>query len=553
MSKWGLRRSPCMFPIVVACLAVAGCSTATSATRATSGGSVEPVPAIVVEHAPAPVPVPPTVPGSAREQLAADIGAFISQARFATAAWGISVVSLDGGQVLYSHRADKLAIPASNDKLFTAALALSTLGPRYRIYTSLYATARPRNGTLHGDLILYGRGDPTLGTDANHFASDAWADRLANAVARRGVRRVSGKLIADATYFTGPDIPTGWEARDLQTWFAPRPSALTVQGNMFVLDIGPENGLCCTIKTTPDVPGLHVVNLTQTDPAASHRDLGIYRPPGSSMLYAYGVMQPHAATRRFVLSVPDPARLAGVILLHALERHGVTVDGGVQVIAWPDHDAAVGAPGTVSLDRIASPPLRDILKHTLKHSDNLYAQLLWLQSGVRQAASGACPDRMHAPHYTAGWSRCAMRQLLRRIGITRDEGVIEEGSGLSRKDLVTPRTITRLLEWLSRRRFDAAFDHDLAVAGEDGTLRHRMRHTDAAGNVHAKTGTLQHSYTLSGYVTAASGAHLVFSLMLDNYIRPTSDTGQRVGPSPQHDLDAIALMLAGYGGQPASP
>lgn len=146
-----------------------------------------------------------------------------------------------------------------------------------------------------------------------------------------------------------------------------------------------------------------------------------------------------------------------------------------------------------------------------------------------------------------------MRQLMKRVGIARDEGVIEEGSGLSRKDLVTPDTITRLLVWMSQQRFAGVLDGDLPIAGEDGTLRHRMRNTRAAGNIHAKTGTLQHSYTLSGYVTTTSGEHLAFSLMLGDYVRPVSDMGKKVGPSPRHDLDTIALMLANDGAMQVAP
>lgn len=476
--------------------------------------------------------------------LADRIDAFIAQPRFASAQWGISVVSLDTGRVLYAHRAGKLAIPASNTKLYTAALALSMLGGDYRIRTSLYASAAPRNGVINGDLILYGRGDPTLGSADDTNTPTDWADQMAAALANRGVTRVRGALIADDTFFTGPSIAPGWEARDLQSWFVPPASALTVQGNMFMLHVEPDGGLCCNIYTTPAMPGIRLVNLTQTDPAASYGDLGVYRPPGSRQLYIYGAMRPYAKARQFALSAPDPALMAGERLEEALVRHGIRVDSGVRALHWPRRDDAIGAPGTVEIADASSPPLADIVHHTLKHSDNLYAQLLLLQSGVHFAQGGNCDDRAVAPRTTDGWALCAMRDMLRRIGINRYQVRLEEGSGLSRKDLVTPRATTRLLAWAAHQPFAAAYRDALPIAGVDGTLQWRMRNTAAAGNIQAKTGTLRYSYTLSGYVTTAAGKHLAFSLMLEDYARPTTDKGHRIDPSPQRDLDAIAAMLA---------
>ncbi len=534
------HRSALLASLTFSICLLAGCAGAAPVRplQATTRAAPQAVPATATAS-------PPARPDDSA--LASRIDAFISQSRFATAQWGISVVSLDSGRVVYAHQAGKLAIPASNTKLYTAALALSTLGTNYRIRTSLYATAQPRGGVIDGDLVLYGRGDPTLGSGDNGSVPTAWADQMAAALANRGVTRVSGALVADDTFFAGSSIARGWEARDLQSWFAPPASALTVQGNSFALYVGPEKGLCCSVRTTPAMPGLDIVNLTQTDPSASYADFGIYRPPGSNRLLLYGAMRPDAKTRRFALSAPDPARMAGELLLEALVRHGIDVQGGVRTLHWPRSDAAVGAPDTVEIADAASPPLAEIVHHTLKHSDNLYAQLLLLQSGAHFAQGGDCPDRTAAPRTTDGWGLCAMRAMLRRIGINRYQARFEEGSGLSRKNLVTPRATTRLLAWAARQPFAAAYRDALPVAGVDGTLEWRMRHTPAAGNIQAKTGTLRYSYTLSGYVTTASGKHLAFSLMLEDYARPTTTTGRHAGPSPQHDLDAIATMLAGAG------
>lgn len=193
---------------------------------------------------------------------------------------------------------------------------------------------------------------------------------------------------------------------------------------------------------------------------------------------------------------------------------------------------------------IPAPPLPDLIRHMLKDSDNLYAQVLLQQVGARTAYTGTCADRAEPPMTSEGWGLCALRALLAHIGIPADSAAFEEGSGLSRKDLVTPAATTTLLAWAAKQPFADAFRNALPLAGVDGTLENRFTGTQAADNLRAKTGTLTHAYALSGYVTDARGEHLAFSLMLDHYQRPTDALGRHVPPSPDADLDAIATMLA---------
>ncbi|HJR09794.1 MAG TPA: D-alanyl-D-alanine carboxypeptidase/D-alanyl-D-alanine-endopeptidase, partial [Rhodanobacteraceae bacterium] len=196
---------------------------------------------------------------------------------------------------------------------------------------------------------------------------------------------------------------------------------------------------------------------------------------------------------------------------------------------------------------IASPPLSQLLVHMLKHSDNRYAQMLLQQVGVTTARTGVCADRAEPPQTSAEWGSCAMRAFLGRIGIGRSEAMFNEGSGLSREDLVTPAATVKLLAWIARQPFANVLRDALPVAGIDGTLEYRMRGSAATDNVQAKTGTLTHVYTLSGFVTDAAGGRLAFSLLLNRYQRPTDDFGRNIQPSPQSDLDAIATMLAEHG------
>jgi D-alanyl-D-alanine carboxypeptidase/D-alanyl-D-alanine-endopeptidase (penicillin-binding protein 4) len=480
---------------------------------------------------------PATVSG-----LQQQIDAYIAQPQFARADWGIAVRSLDTGKVLYAHNADRLFVPASNAKLFTAGLALAELGNQTRIATTLYATTSRvgTKGTLRGDLILYGRGDPSLGTPEG---SADWADRMAAALAQLGVQRIGGNLIADATYFSGPTIGAGWEANDLQTWYGAAPSALDVGGNLLKVTVARNGRRCCSVNAVPDAAGVQIVNQTANTGGAP---LSLFRPVGSSTLFASGELPARAQQHVYTLSLPDPARAAATTLRQALARRGITLDGEVTVLRWPQTDPALTQPGTQAIASIDSPPVAALVDHMLKHSDNLYAQALWLQTGVAAAERNTC-SLPRKPDTSSNWALCALRDSLARAGIPPSAVLLSEGSGLARRDLVTPNALVQWLAWTQAQAWGQDLRNALPVAGIDGTLEYRFRDGAATGNLQAKTGTLSHDYTLAGFVTDAAGDHLVFSIMLNRYPRWEVAKEFPNAPAPKHALDAIAALLARHG------
>jgi D-alanyl-D-alanine carboxypeptidase/D-alanyl-D-alanine-endopeptidase (penicillin-binding protein 4) len=486
------------------------------------------------------IPAPAAVAPATLQQ---QIDACIAQPQYARADWGIAVQSLDTGKILYQHNADRLFVPASNAKLFTAALVLSEIGNTTRIATTLYATSTHvgHKGVLRGDLILYGRGDPSLGLPDT---SPDWADRMAAALAQRGVKRVEGNLIADATYFTGMPIGNGWEAEDLQTWYGAAPSALDVAGNLIHVDVARERRQCCAITVKPDAAGVQVVNQT-TD--ADGDPLSLYRPLGSSKLYAVGELPTRTRKHTYVLSMPDPALTAGNQLRQALARQSIALSGRVQVLHWPQSDPKLTQAGTQAIASIDSPSIAELIDHTLKNSDNLFAQTLLLQAGVVAAQRGDCSDA-HKPDTSVGWALCALRGLLAKAGIPPSAVLLSEGSGLARRDLVTPNAFVQWLTWVHTQPWGPDLRNALPVAGVDGTLQHRFRDGAATDNLQAKTGTLSHDYTLTGFVTDASGEHLVFSIMLNHYPRWEVAREYPEAVRPQRALDAIAKILADHRG-----
>ncbi|MDE2249137.1 MAG: D-alanyl-D-alanine carboxypeptidase/D-alanyl-D-alanine-endopeptidase [Pseudomonadota bacterium] len=470
---------------------------------------------------------------ASRAALVAQIDAAIGQPRFAAARWGIAVVSLDHGDTLYARNAGQLLQPASTAKLYTAALSLAALGADYRIPTRLLATGPLSHGRLNSPLLLYGFGDPTLGT----AGSVGWADQLAAQAAARGLRVVRGDLIADDSYFTGPAHGSGWELDDILSAFAVPASALSVGENVVRLTVSPapRPGQPARLQLDPAAATPVAASRLLTAAAGTRNDIHFDRASGQDTLQAFGRIAADAPAQRFVLSVADPARLAGRQLRDALKRHGIRITGRVRVLHWPQGDAALMTSSEL-LGEVWSPPVGEILRRGLKRSQNLYLQNLLLTVGAR--------ERTATPGFSSAESRGlnAMRQILDATGIAPSTVLLSEGSGLSRRDLVTPEALVRLLVYLAHQPQAQVLRDALPIAGVDGTLIHRMRGTAAEDNVHAKTGSMSYVSSLAGYVTSASGEHLAFAIILNNYQRPPH------APPVSSDIDAIAVLLANYRG-----
>jgi len=509
----------------------------------------------------------------ALDSLRSRIAAHIAQPRFAAASWGIKVVSLDTGITVFEREPQKYFNPASNAKLYTAALALESLGADYRIKTSLYSTARPdASGTLKGDLIVYGRGDPTMAARLNGGDYFKPFDPLIDKLLEAGVRRIEGDIVGDESYFTGPPFGSGWEWDDLQAYYGAETSALTIDDNALDLFVKPADrvGIPCRITTGPSTSFVTIINRTQTSPKGSESRIVVYRPVGENIIYVSGRLAIDNSGYNGSVAVHNPASLFVTLFRDALAKRGIVVTARTRVIDWKYREVTpVDFTKLIELGSAESMPLGDIVRETLKPSQNLYAQLLLLQVGAAQrlgiGARGLGDEPNPDPQSPTGNPHSATEELgvemlndflNRVVGLKKGAVLLEEGSGLSRRDIISPEATVTLLSYMSRSRWAEVYRNALPLAGVDGTLQNRMKGTPAAGNVRAKTGTLRYVYALSGYVTTAAGERLAFSIMLNNYHNERTATSgdnsstqtQRV-PAPRDDLDAIAIMLASFTGR----
>lgn len=467
-----------------------------------------------------------------------------SHPRYQAAMWGIKILNLDTHQLVFAQNAEKLFSPASNSKLYSMALALDRLGPDYRIRTSMFARAKPdANGVLASDLLVYGRGDPTLTLKRNGGDIHRALQPLVSALTNAGVRQIKGDLIGDESFLHGDPYGAGWEWEDLQSYYGAEISSLTINDNTLqvIIKPGAEVGQPCRISFAPATDFLVVSNRTHSLPKGAKRSLSLHRSLGENVLYVSGGLAVDDA-QAFTddVTVHGPARLFVELLRETLQRAGLTVTGRVRSVNWLDREVEpVDWSLWKELAGLDSPPLSELLMEVMKPSQNLYTDLLLEHVGMVQLKG----TPLNAGETSEEAGIHALRAFLAEVKIPRGEVSFNEGSGLSRNNLTTPNATTALLTFMNHHKYREAYYNALPIAGVDGTLRRRMKGTVAEGKLRAKTGTLSGANSLAGYVTTAAGEHLAFCLMLNRFQGGEPDRAKTA------DLDAIAVMLAGFTGK----
>ena len=487
----------------------------------------------------APQQKPPATLAELRQRLAEHVG----QPKFAAALWGAKIVSLDSGKTLFEQNPGKLFSPASNCKLYTVALALDRLGADYRIKTSLYSRAKPNeSGALEGDLIIYGRGDPTINARLSGGSIYQALQPLVSALTNAGVKRINGDVVGDENYFRGPPLGSGWMWDDMEYYYGAEISALTINDNTLLATVkpGPRVGAPCQVSLSPATSWITFSNRTETLEKGATRSLRFYHPLSENLIYISGGMPLGGTNYSNEVTMHNPAGLFASFFKEALAQHGIKVTGKARSVNWIDREAQpVDYDKLVELGAVASLPLRDIAREVQKPSQNLYTDLLLAHVGEKTRGADTSA-RMTSEDLGVR----ALNRFLTQAGIQRGETIFEEGSGLSRDNLTTPNATVTLLQFMNRHKCAQVYLDALPIAGVDGTLRSRMKGTPAQGNVRAKTGTLRWANSISGHVTTAAGEHLVFSLMINRLYEARPARG---------DLDTVVVMLAGLTGRSTEP
>ncbi|MBZ5495525.1 MAG: D-alanyl-D-alanine carboxypeptidase/D-alanyl-D-alanine-endopeptidase [Acidobacteriia bacterium] len=446
----------------------------------------------------------PAYAGTTLETIQTKIAQFLKRPGVRSAAWGIEIFDPATNNVVLSVNPDKTFQPASVLKVVTTAAALEKLGPDFRFRTGAYTdgTVLP-DGTLAGDVILVGRGDPNLMDPARELLDKPALQELAEKLRDLGVRKIQGNVIGDDSYFEFTTHGKGWSAHDLRSVYGAPINALSINNNVFWVHVRPTKAnQLVQVSIDPPTSYFQIRNLGVTGSSRSQRTISARVIPGTTRLVVSGVLPAaHGYSQDILLE--RPAEAAATLFKEELRKNGIIVSGSVRVNHLGDLSPEVRRNWSLLAEH-QSPPLIRALEIINKRSLNLHAEMLLRVLGAEFDGAGTDEAGLRV-----------VKNFLEGAGIRDDDKIsLNDGSGLSRDNLVTPRFQTSLLMFLSTRPYFELFLNTLAISGTDGTLKNRLASTP--GVIHAKTGTLGDVAALSGYMTTKSGRSLIFSIFANN-------------------------------------
>lgn len=447
--------------------------------------------------------------------LAARLRPLIDAPPFDRALWGIAIAD-PSGRLVFERNGDRLFVTASAAKLVVAAAAAALLPEDYRFRTTVHAAGHVVDGEVRGDLVLVGRGDPSL--SARYYATPLGAfEAIADSLLARGVRRVLGDVVADASWFDSVTVHPTWEAYDLMYWFAAPVTAVAFNDNAIDVAVTPAGvGQPPILAFSPDIGAVQLRNFARTGPPGARNTFDFYRRPGTNDIWAAGELPLDGRPYSDNIAVADGPLWAATAFLHALRSRGVEVRGGPRATLVPaTHAAARAAP---PLAEQLSPPLDDLLRPILAVSHNWYAEMLLRTLGRELGDSGSFE----------GGVRVEQAFMVESLGLDSTQFELVDGSGLSHHNVVTPRTFVALLRAMRAHPRHQRFLDALAVPGRLGTLRTRFRYASPNGQVRAKTGSIGNTNALVGYLETRDGRYWTYAILLNNHILPNRDVIRRI-------------------------
>jgi len=448
-------------------------------------------------------------------KLEANINRVLSRSTLAQLRWGILVQTLDtpnSRRTLFARNADRLMIPASNNKLFTTAAALSKLGAQYRIRTVVYGnSSQPNLETLR----IVGHGDPSLTT--------ASLTALTQQLSRKGIRQVN-QLIGDDTYFRGAIVNPLWDPEDTLAGYGAAVNSLILNQNAIGMTLIPQRvgqPLGIQWDDPTDASDWQVANHAVTVSAQSGESLDAVRDPSQRVIRIDGQLRAGSESEQIAVSVPNPGNYLVAKFRTALTTAGIAIARSTLVRATP------APPNEIELAAIESPPLATLLRETNQESNNLYAETLLKTLGAVQN-----PANQNATESGVA----AVKAILTPLGVNPNRYNMVDGSGLADRNQASSEALVQTLQAMALLPDALVFRNSLSVAGVSGTLKDRFRNTLAQGRLQAKTGTITGVVSLSGYLTPPNFSPLTLSILV-NYAGASTATVRSA-------VDEVVLLLA---------
>lgn len=418
----------------------------------------------------------------------------------------VSVVIADAetGAFLQVANPDQRLCPASVWKLFTTVAALKILDPDFRFQTVLAYRGEIDENTLHGDLFIIGGGDPSLGSRFFQPDFETLLTGWAEAVKAMGIDSISGRVVANASHYTGDGLPRTRIWEDMGNYYGAAVSGLNINDNSYsvVFDVPADIGAKAQIVSiSPSVPGLEITSevVSSTD----HSDQAfIFGSPYSNRRIVRGTLPADRAHFEIKGSLPNPPLFAAWHLQKALEEHGIEVGAGITVERTTVHN-----PESLEIiETHKSPPLSKLVEHTIVLSDNLYAETMLYEIGVQKGGAG-----------NAGGLK-ALKAFYQPISSGTYPFFAYDGSGLSRFGAVSTRQIISLLHYAAGdEMLRENLLNKLPLAGQEGTMRWFAKGTNLSGNLRGKSGSMEGVIAYAGVFNALTGRKLAFAVIINNY------------------------------------
>lgn len=435
----------------------------------------------------------------------------VDQPVLKTSVWGGLAQYTDGSaEELFNVRGDTRFTPASSLKLLTSAAALESMGPHYRFQTKLYAQSKPdANGVLNGNLYIRGGGDPTLGsarvTGAETY--EAVLQKWANAITNAGIKKINGAVIADESLFDGPSIPAKFNWGNIGNYFAAPASSLCFNDNSFVVHFQPQTQANRPVQVshvTPEIDNLVMESFVTADAKTKKDNAYIYGAPQQYNLQIFGTVPTSSKGFSIKGALPDPALFTAQALTKKLKQQFIIITQKARTThTAPDYTTMQ------LLHTYQSPELKDIVVIVNKRSFNLYAEMLLRMLAVQEGKKGSIGNGL-----------LALNKFLKTNKIaTPEEAIIFDGSGLSRDNLITPRTLVNTLTYMTKSPHFEYYYNSLATPDDRGDLlmlRRFLRPQNKVKEVRVKGGTIDNVKTLAGYAYDKNGRLAAFALMANN-------------------------------------
>lgn len=427
-----------------------------------------------------------------------------------SANWSMTVMDAQTGKILVDHNGQKSLSTASTMKVVTTITAMDVLGPDFRFATELqYDGTLGEDKVLRGNLYIKGDGDPTLGSNrfGEVYETESLLHLLAEQIKRKGIERVEGAIIGDASIFSTQLTPAKWSWEDMGNYYGAGASGLNINENLYRLDLKPGSrvgALTTVLRTVPHMPDLTFKNEITTESKGSGDNGYIYGAPYTSVRYLRGTIPAGYNSFSIKGSISDPAQFMAYRLREELIACGVSITGSYGSLRDMGQNTSNGKRTTFFTHY--SPRLSEIIEKTNMRSINLYAEALAKRVAVKLGKEGSTDQAMRT-----------FKQYWEKKGMNLDGTYMRDGAGLSPNNALSTRMLVQLLKHAKTASYSKSFAASLPVAAQSGSLKGMFKGTVAAGKISAKSGYISGTRGYAGYATTTKGQSLIFAIISNNY------------------------------------